>query len=221
MFYERLCRISSKVPLIKQLGARKEDRELKIAVAFLAPLMTLTVHGIAAASYLCSLTTLITLTLLLTYMGISLAIILPVSLLAALVVYFLVLSYPVSVMNGYKLSLSEEADLVFEQFILVFQSGGTIFDAVEMVAQSNHPYLSKAFQDIMKEVDKGIAPEESLAQFARNQPSDDLRRYITGVLSALEQKTEMLDLLSGESYEADMTLRQKNLELESRLLIVA
>jgi Flp pilus assembly protein TadB len=221
VFYERLCSISSKIPLIKQLGARKEDRELRKAVSFLAPLMTLTVQGIAAASYLSTLIVLISLVLLLTYVGISLIIVLPVSLLSALVVYFIVLSYPVSVMNGYKLSLSEEADLVFEQFILVFQSGGTIFDAIEMVAKSDHPYLSTAFQDILQKVDQGIAPEESLSQFAKDQPSDDLRRYITGILSSLEQKTEMLDLLSGESYEADMTLRQKNLELESRLLIVA
>jgi hypothetical protein len=57
--------------------------------------------------------------------------------------------------------------------------------------------------------------------FAKNQPSDDLRRYFIGVLSALEKKTDLLELLSGESFEADLTLRQMNLELESRLLIVA
>jgi hypothetical protein len=36
----------------------------------------------------------------------------------------------------------------------------------------------------------------------------------------MERKTDLLDLISGESFEADLALRQKNLELESRLLIV-
>ncbi|MCK5152334.1 MAG: hypothetical protein KAQ65_10850, partial [Candidatus Thorarchaeota archaeon] len=36
-----------------------------------------------------------------------------------------------------------------------------------------------------------------------------------------EKKTDLLEMLSGESFEADTSLRQKNLEIESRLLIVA
>ncbi|NHJ12864.1 MAG: hypothetical protein EAX95_04270 [Candidatus Thorarchaeota archaeon] len=219
--YEGLCRISSKIPPFKQLGARRQDRELSKAVGFLKPLLTLSVQGVVAAAYLTSMLTLLFTAIFLFFIELSIIIIIPVSFLGAIIVYFLVVSYPVTLMNGYKLSLSEESDLVFEQFVLVFQSGGTIFDAVEMVAQSDHPFLSKAFQEILRKVNDGIPPERSLAEFARNQPSDDLRRYITGILSALEKKTEMLDLLSGESYEADLTLRQQNLELESRLLIVA
>jgi hypothetical protein len=90
-----------------------------------------------------------------------------------------------------------------------------------MVAASEHPFLSKVFQHMLVQIQSGTPPETCLIDFAKNQPSDDLRRYIMGILSALEKKTELLDLLSGESFEADMTLRQKNLELESRLLVVA
>jgi hypothetical protein len=132
-----------------------------------------------------------------------------------------VITYPVTLMNSYKLGLSEEADLVFEQFILVFQSGGTIFDAIEMVAQSDHPYLSMAFKQIISKINEGTPPETCLMEFAKDQPSDDLRRYFTAIVSSLEKKTDLIDNLSGESFEADLALRQKNLELESRLLIVA
>jgi len=124
-------------------------------------------------------------------------------------------------MNSYKLGLSEEADLVFEQFILVFQTGGTIFDAIEMVAQSDHPYLSNAFQVILGRIAQGVPPETCLMDFAKDQPSTDIRRYFTAIVSSLEKKTDLLDALSGESFEADLALRQKNLELESRLLVVA
>ncbi|MDF1539966.1 MAG: hypothetical protein P1Q69_13800, partial [Candidatus Thorarchaeota archaeon] len=64
-------------------------------------------------------------------------------------------------------------------------------------------------------------PEVCLSEFARNQPSEDLRRYLIAIISSLEQNTDLLDILSGESFEADTSLRQKNLEIESRLLIVA
>ncbi|MGY5855147.1 MAG: type II secretion system F family protein, partial [Candidatus Thorarchaeota archaeon] len=135
--------------------------------------------------------------------------------------YYIVITYPISLMNSYKQGLSEEADLVFEQFILVFQSGGTIFDAIEMVAQSDHPYLSNAFKQMINKINEGTPPETCLMEFAKDQPSDDLRRYFTAIVSSLEKKTDLLDTLSGESFEADLALRQKNLELESRLLIVA
>ena len=158
---------------------------------------------------------------MLLFFNLNLLIAIPLDIAATVLGYYLVINYPVSLMNSYRLSLSEEADLVYEQFILSFQAGGTIFDAIEMVAQSGHPYLSKAFQNILKQIAEGTPPETCLMEFAKNQPSDDLRRYFVSVLSALEKKTDLLELLSGESFEADMTLRQMNLELESRLLIVA
>jgi Flp pilus assembly protein TadB len=183
--------------------------------------MDITVRGVKAAANLLSVLVLLLLVFILTFLELSLLIVAPLAGMAAVVTYYIIVSYPVSIMNSYKLGLSEEADLVFEQFILVFQSGGTIFDAIEMVAQSDHPYLSKAFTQIVGRINEGTPPETCLMEFAKDQPSDDLRRYFTAIVSSLEKKTDMIDMLSGESFEADLALRQKNLELESRLLIVA
>ena len=221
MIYERLCNVSSRVPPFSQITRRSDDRELTRAVRFLSPMMTITAQGVVAASYLLAITTMILSLLLLTFFGVNLFIAIPLSAMACLVAYFIVISYPVSMMNSYKLGLSEEADLVFEQFILVFQTGGTIFDAIEMIAQSDHPYLSNAFRQILGRIAEGIPPETCLMDFAKDQPSDDIRRYFTAIVSSLEKKTDLLDDLSGESFEADLALRQKNLELESRLLVVA
>ncbi|MFW9845529.1 MAG: type II secretion system F family protein [Candidatus Thorarchaeota archaeon] len=213
--------MSAHVPPFSSLGARKDDRELAKAVKFLEPKMQITTQGVAAASYLSSLVILFSFLVIFVLLGTHLLVAVPLSAIASAIAYYAVISYPVSTMNSYRLGLSEEADLVFEQFILVFQSGGTIFDAIEMVAQSGHPFLSDIFQNMLIQIDEGIPPETCLVEFSKNQPSDDLRRYLMGIISALEKKTELLDLLSGESFEADMTLRQKNLELESRLLVVA
>ncbi len=221
MFYESLCRISSRIPVFSALGARKNDRELSKAVGFLEPIMHVTIQGVASAAYLSSFLVAIGALTAMILSQVHIIIALPLALLMAVVSYYAVVSYPVSKMNSHKLSLSEEADLVFEQFVLVFQSEGTIFDAIEMVAQSGHPYLSKVFKGMIRRINDGVPPETCLSEFAKKQPSDDLRRYIMGILSSLEQKTDLLDLLSGESFEADMTLRQRNLELESRLLVVA
>ncbi|MFW9886926.1 MAG: hypothetical protein ACFFER_02015, partial [Candidatus Thorarchaeota archaeon] len=221
MMYEQLCNLCARIPPFSSLGARRKDRELTKAVKFLKTTMRVHTQGVFAASYFTSTLVLVISLMAFILLDASILIALPISAIASAITYYAVVSYPVSTMNSYKLSLSEEADLVFEQFILVFQTGGTIFDAIEMVAISEHPFLSKVFQNTMVQIQGGTPPETCLMEFAKNQPSDDLRRYIMGILSALEKKTELLDLLSGESFEADMTLRQKNLELESRLLVVA
>jgi hypothetical protein len=183
--------------------------------------MTITARGVLLTAYFSSVVIFLLSLILLFFFGVALLITIPLSIMACLVTYYIVISYPISLMNSYKLGLSEEADLVFEQFILVFQTGGTIFDAIEMVAQSDHPYLSNAFRLILGRISEGVPPETCLMDFAKDQPSDDIRRYFTAIISSLEKKTDLLDELSGESFEADLALRQKNLELESRLLVVA
>lgn len=218
--YEKLCRGSRKIPLYG-LGRKAQDRELARAVAFLSPMMSLSVEGIVSASYLLSVLVLLLLTLLLSLLGISVVVAVLLSLTTSVIIYYFIANYPISIMEGYRLALSEESDLVFEQFLIVFESGGTIFDAIEMVANSQHPLLSAKFRDMIASINKGIPPEECISEFAENQPSDDLRRYLMAILSSLERKTDLLESLSGESFEADSTLRQKNMEVESRLLIVA
>ena len=221
MLYEKLCNFSSRIPPFSRITRKTTDHELTRAVRFLVPIMTINAQGVVAASFLSSTITLLLSLLTLSFFGINLFITIPIAAMATIVTYFIVISYPISMMNSYKLGLSEEADLVFEQFILVFQTGGTIFDAIEMVAQSDHPYLSNAFRIILGRIAEGVPPETCLMDFAKDQPSDDIRRYITAIISSLEKKTDLLDDLSGESFEADLALRQKNLELESRLLVVA
>ncbi|MHA1948543.1 MAG: type II secretion system F family protein [Candidatus Thorarchaeota archaeon] len=218
MIYERLCRFSEK---FSRVPDSEKDKELRKAVKFLAPMMTLTVQGVKAASNLSLFIVFVSLAGFLSVAGVSILIVIPLAAIASLIIAYVILNYPVSLMNNYKLGLSEEADLVFEQFILVFQSGGTIFDAIEMVAASDHPYLSKAFRQMIGRINQGTPPETCLMEFAKDQPSEDLRRYFMAIISSLEKKTDLIETLSGESFEADLALRQQNLELESRLLIVA
>jgi len=219
LLYEKLCRFSERIA--GHTSRTTNNRELQRAVKFLTPIMDVSVRGVKAAANLLSVLILVFVVFLLTFLELDLVIIAPLAGMAGVVTYYIIASYPISMMNSYKLGLSEEADLVFEQFILVFQSGGTIFDAIEMVAQSDHPYLSMAFKQIIGRINDGTPPETCLMEFAKDQPSDDLRRYFTAIVSSLEKKTDLIDHLSGESFEADLALRQKNLELESRLLIVA
>ncbi|MHA2150725.1 MAG: type II secretion system F family protein [Candidatus Thorarchaeota archaeon] len=176
MIYERLCRFSEK---FSRVPDSEKDKELRKAVKFLAPMMTLTVQGVKAASNLSLFIVFVSLAGFLSVAGVSILIVIPLAAIASLIIAYVILNYPVSLMNNYKLGLSEEADLVFEQFILVFQSGGTIFDAIEMVAASDHPYLSKAFRQMIGRINQGTPPETCLMEFAKDQPSEDLRRYFS------------------------------------------
>jgi pilus assembly protein TadC len=219
--YERLSGFGETIPLLSNIAQRGDRDELDRAVVFLQPLMKTSRVGVVSSAYFVGLVVFLLMASSSCLLQLSLLFALPLSSILAIVFYYIIVSYPVSKMNSYKLSLAEEADLLFEQFILVFQSGGTIFDAISLVAESDHPYLSSAFKSILKKAAEGRPPEESLMEFAKHQPSEDVRRYIIAVISALERKTDLLDELSGQSFEADMTLRSKNLELESRLLVVA
>ncbi|RLI50761.1 MAG: hypothetical protein DRO73_02030 [Candidatus Thorarchaeota archaeon] len=219
--YERLCRLGERTPVLSSIASRRRNNELERASRFLRPIMSVTPVGVTAAAYLGALLTLVGILALSWWLALHLFLSVPIAAASALIVYYVISSYPISRMNSYRLMLSDEADVMFEQFLLVFQSGGTIFDAMRLMAESDHPYLSTAFQRMLAEVAGGRPPEKCLMEFASNQPSDDLRRYLIAIVSALERKTYLLESLSGESFEADLTLRSKNLELESRLLIVA
>ncbi|MEM4735342.1 MAG: type II secretion system F family protein [Candidatus Thorarchaeota archaeon] len=216
-----MCRLGRRIPLLSRTDAGRVDRDLARAVRFLRPSMSLDVNGVVGAARLLAIVAWSLSLLSLIALTGSVIVSIPLSLMVGLLAYYAAISYPINLMNAYRIALSEESDLIFEQFVLVFQSGGTIFDAIELVARSSHPVLSRAFQEMLSRINDGVPPETCLLEFARDQPSDDLRRYIMGVISSLERKTEMLDLLSGQSFEAEMTLRSKNLELESRLLVVA
>jgi hypothetical protein len=221
VIYERLCSICSKIPPFSETKRKIDDKDLIRAARFLSPVMVITPQGVVSASFLSATLILFGAMVSLLLLGLNILVAIPLSAMLSIVVYYIVISYPISLMNGYRLGLSEEADIVFEQFILIFQTHGTIFDAIEMVAQSEHPYLSKVFQQILGRIAEGVPPETCIMEFAKDQPSDDIRRYFTTIISSLETKSDLLDEISGESFEADLALRQRNLELESRLLIVA
>ncbi len=220
MFYEGLCNAGKRIPPFSYLASHRSNTELEKSIRFLSPIMSVDQQGIYSTAYLMAFFALLCSMPLFIILNLTLIIGIPVVFGITILTYYVIVSYPVNMMNSFKITLSEESDLIFEQFILVFHSGGSIFDAIEMIAESDHPYLSKAFQKMIADIEKGIPPETCLSDFAKNQPSEDLRRYFTGVLTAMERRSELLDLLSGESFEADLALRQKNLELESRLLIV-
>ena len=142
MIYERLCHIGERVPLFRRVGERSQDSELRKAAKFLSPIMDITVIGVVSASYLIGFLSLLSVFLALTVFQVSVLIALPLSAIFSVIAYYSVISYPVSLMNGYRLSLSEEADIVYEQFVLVFQSGGTIFE--KSVVSCGISFMSKS-----------------------------------------------------------------------------
>ncbi len=221
MVFESLCQFASRIPPFSTIAQTRENEDMGRAVAFLSPLLSLSVLSVYSAAYLVSTVAFTGIALLLFASQNPPFLLAPISLLGGVLSYYSIVTHPERIMDGYRVTLSEHADMIFEQFVLVYASGGTVFDAIEMIAQSGYPYLSRAFGDMLLQIQDGVPPEHCLSEFAKNQPSKDLRRYITAILSSSERETVLLDSLSGKSFEADMALRKKNLELESRLLIVS
>ena len=116
MIYERLCNFVSRIVLISKKTDRTDDRDLARAVRFLSPIMKLTTQGVVMTAYFSAIIIFMLSLILLILFGVNFFITIPLSIMAGLVTYYIVISYPISMMNSYKLGLSEEADLVFEQF---------------------------------------------------------------------------------------------------------
>ncbi|MHA2188496.1 MAG: hypothetical protein ACW99V_09695, partial [Candidatus Thorarchaeota archaeon] len=101
-----------------RLNRKRSDKDLTKSLQFLTPIMTLSLEGVVSASYLMAILTFGLTSVILLIFNVLYYLVGFLSALAAILVYYVMISYPTSVMNSYKLSLSEEADMVFEQFIL-------------------------------------------------------------------------------------------------------
>ena len=134
MLYERLCQLGERIPPFSIIAERRSNRDLEKALNFLKPLMKLNQEAVYSTAYLFAFLMFILGLIATLVLNLFIVISIPIIIGTTILAYYVIISYPVSVMNSYRVSLSEESDIIFEQFILVFHSGGTIFDAIEMVA---------------------------------------------------------------------------------------
>ena len=88
------------------------------------------------------------------------------------------------------------ADLILEEFTTILTATNSITEAITYIAQENYPEISKAFKEILKQINYGNPPELLLLEYIeKDQPSQTLRENLTTIIQLYqtneeEEKTE-------------------------------
>jgi len=220
LLYGKWCRVSGKIPGIRSIAKKLQDDEVDTACKYYSQKYGVSPNDVSSGAIMAFIVAFISLFVLLFRLGPLIAI--PSSMLFGYLALYLTYTYLPSKMKETKLVFSEIADLVYELFSLILVTTNSIFQAIEEIANANIPQISERFIEIIQRVNaEEIPPETALKEFADTQPSSDLRRRLNMIL-ALEHDPKQLSQFSFEgSSEINSALRKLNMELESRLLIIA
>ena len=87
------------------------------------------------------------------------------------------------------------ADLILEEFTAILTATNSITEAITYIAQENYSEISKAFREILKQINYGNPPELLLLEYIeKGQPSQTLRENLTTIIQLYqtnkEEKTE-------------------------------
>ena len=87
------------------------------------------------------------------------------------------------------------ADLILEEFTAILTATNSITEAITYITQENYPEISKAFREILKQINYGNPPELLLLEYIeKGQPSQTLRENLTTIIQLYqtnkEEKTE-------------------------------
>ena len=218
--YTKWCKISGKIPGIKQLAKKLRDDEVDQACKYYKIEYGVSPEEVSAGAIMGFIVIMFLLLIILTPFGTIISI--PASMLMGYISLYIIYTYLPSKMKETTLVFSEIADVVYELIVLILVTTQSIFDAIETIANAEIPLISEKFQEIIQIINTyETPPEKLLKEFADTQPSMDLRRRLNMIL-ALQHDPEKLSQFHFEgTSEISSALRKINLELESKLLMVA
>jgi pilus assembly protein TadC len=117
-------------------------------------------------------------------------------------------------------TMAKYAGLILQEIYFIVKTGGSIFDALNIISRANYPMVSEKFREILLRIQNGESPEQMILNFAYTQPSDAFRRGLVEFISSYEltegQAKKMIELAEDE---ARGYLKEYSYQLESRLLI--
>ncbi len=218
--YAKWCKLAGKVPVIKTIAKSLRDDEVDQACKYFEVKYDVSPLEVSAGAILGFFVSFVGLFILLYRLGALISI--PASMMFGYLALYAIYTYLPSKMKEATLIFSEVADLVYELIVLILITTNSIFQAIEAIANADIPYISEKFREIIYKINtEECLPEDAIKEFADSQPSMDLRRRLNMIL-ALEHDPKQLSEFSFEgSSEINSALRKLNLELESRLLVIA
>jgi hypothetical protein len=213
--FDTVCKFSGSVSLLRKLGVKMVNDRLSQSAKYygyvaaeVASCAFCVASVLAATFFFCLL-------LINPLLGIV------VSIGVAYFAYLLIVNYLPQKLRKEQVAISRYASLILGEFYFMLQSTGSVFDALQVVALGDYPFVSKKFREMIKRVHNGEHPENLVLRYANSQPCEALRQGLIELLSAqpLSSKTAR-DIIELSEREIRGHFREFTLQLESRILVL-
>jgi len=177
-------KIAGKIPFIKEVGAKFKSKRLIEAIRFYNYYNELdkfiTIYDVGAASIFTFILSFIIINLVLFQYNYLMSFM--ISLILSLVISRKLYYYIINEFEFQYLNSLQFLDLMYQDFLIIKNSTQSIFDAIEFVANSNYPVVSKNFKDIVFNINNGESPETLLLNYSRYLPNYTFKERIFNLI---------------------------------------
>ena len=217
-----MYKFSGKISILKRIGSKFNSKKLIEAIRFFNYYnnfqIMITNGDIGATTLLSFLLTFIIVNLILIPFNLSLSML--IALFLAVIVsrklyYFIINDYKFQYLNSL-----QYLDLIYQDFLVIKNSTQSIFDAIEFIANSNYPIISKNFQDMIFQINNGIPPEEVLFNYINSVSHQTFKERMLNLLS-YDMKTKDKILINQDfSLELTSKYQEYTKQLDTRITIL-
>ncbi|MHA1269493.1 MAG: hypothetical protein ACTSPY_06855 [Candidatus Helarchaeota archaeon] len=129
--------------------------------------------------------------------------------------YYLINSYEFQYLNSLQF-----LDLIYQDFLIIKNSTHSIFDAIEFIANSNYPIISKNFKNMIIRINSGELPEVALLRYVNSVSSYTFRERMINLLS-YDMKTDK-KVSRNEDFSLELTSKYQEYtkQLDTRMTIL-
>ncbi|MDO8124551.1 MAG: hypothetical protein Q6364_09255, partial [Candidatus Hermodarchaeota archaeon] len=116
--------------------------------------------------------------------------------------------------------IERHAPYVLEELATIFLATGSVFESIHYVSRGEYDQISIAFSKMISPLNRGVAPEQLLMDFANQQPSITLRRGLLTFIQLVEASNNSLDAVIGEAHEnIQRHYERMTMQWESRMMV--
>ena len=116
--------------------------------------------------------------------------------------------------------IEKHAPYVLEELATIFLATGSVFESIHYVSRGDYGQISIAFSKMISPLNRGVAPEQLLMDFAKQQPSITLRRGLMAFIQLVEATNNSLDAVISDAHEnLQRHYERLTMQWESRMMV--
>jgi len=103
--------------------------------------------------------------------------------------------------------IEKQLPFALRHMAVEIKAGVTLFKTMQSIAHSSYGLVSKGFQNVLSDIDKGMSTEEALEKWSRKAGSEGLRRALSHITRALRTGGSLSDIMI--TIAEDVTFERK------------